>query len=296
MLAPKYETWTRLPLKDLKGDFIGFAERSTTYAFDDPEGARESAKRQTGHRNAIRQLGNGLPNIDVVAAINSKVVNFPYQRKAPVGTIIGLSDGGKMITDGLRETPRQKRRGNLRRTSASKMNSLPHCRYGTARTMTTRGLKLTTAITTTFKVMQSHIENIVRMGTYGAIIGKPGIGKSHLCECFAASDPNCIYVSASQGINVKYRPILKLIQQELRGELYLNAHRTTQDLEEEISCSLANDDYWLLIDESQNIDRGVIRTLLGFNDYLRGPNIPVVLIGNPQTLRSQRSDDFALDH
>lgn len=133
------------------------------------------------------------------------------------------------------------------------------------------------------------------MGTYGAIIGKPGIGKSHLCECFAASDPNCIYVSASQGINVKYRPILKLIQQELRGELYLNAHRTTQDLEEEISCSLANDDYWLLIDESQNIDRGVIRTLLGFNDYLRGPNIPVVLIGNPQTLRSQRSDDFALD-
>ncbi len=110
VLAPKYETWTRLPLKDLKGDFIGFAERSTTYAFDDPEGARESAKRQTGHRNAIRQLGNGLPNIDVVAAINSKVVNFPYQRKAPVGTIIGLSDGGKMITDGLRETPRQKRR------------------------------------------------------------------------------------------------------------------------------------------------------------------------------------------
>ncbi|WP_424361814.1 hypothetical protein [Methylocystis parvus] len=107
--VPKYEQWARLPVEDLQGNFLGFAQEDQRFSAFDPAGARESDHRRALQRGAVRVLDKSAPTIDVTAEILAFSANAPKALPAPIGGRVTASDNEKNISRGLRETPKAQR-------------------------------------------------------------------------------------------------------------------------------------------------------------------------------------------
>ncbi|HEY8163869.1 MAG TPA: hypothetical protein VIF34_16620 [Methylocystis sp.] len=107
--VPKYEQWARLPVEDMQGNLLGFAEEDQAFSYFDPAGARESDRRRALQRRAIRDLDKSAPDIDVTAEILAFPSNAPKALPAPIGARVTATDKEKTIARGLKETPKAQR-------------------------------------------------------------------------------------------------------------------------------------------------------------------------------------------
>jgi DNA transposition AAA+ family ATPase len=147
--------------------------------------------------------------------------------------------------------------------------------------------------TATSKLITSHINEICYARTVGAIVAPPGTGKSYTAQCISDSNPDALYIQATE-LTARTKPLLKEIGKVLKGSYYFNQHRSADDLYNELKSCLSETNYFLLIDEAQNIEASTVRLLLTLNDNpdLR---IPIVFIGNRYFLRRTKAASFALD-
>lgn len=110
---PKYSGFDRVAVKSLKGDLIGIAERDRAFAYLDPEGAKEAARRVSINRKAVRAHGRKAPNIDPVLMLERSIALLPAPPEAPVGAIVSASDEAKAIGAGLKESPKARRKREI---------------------------------------------------------------------------------------------------------------------------------------------------------------------------------------
>jgi hypothetical protein len=122
--VPKYEQWARLPVEDMQGNFLGFAEEDRPFNYFDSAGGRESDRRRKLQRRAVRQLDNSVPDIDVTAEILDFQTNVPKALPAPVGARVTASDKEKAVARSVKESPeaKRKRADNVRRYNIEKSN------------------------------------------------------------------------------------------------------------------------------------------------------------------------------
>jgi hypothetical protein len=107
--VPKYEHWARLPVSDMAGNFLGFAEEDQAYAYFDPAGARESDRRRALQRRAIRDLDKSATDIAATSKILDFAAHAPKALPAPIGARVTATDKEKTIARGLKETPKAQR-------------------------------------------------------------------------------------------------------------------------------------------------------------------------------------------
>jgi hypothetical protein len=102
-------SWQRLPIFDMNGNPIGFAEREKRYDYLDPEGAKESARRAKVAGQSVYAMEKGLPQLDPLQEAleaHSNIVPLPK----PKTDRIRLNPQQQAIVDGIKETPIDKRR------------------------------------------------------------------------------------------------------------------------------------------------------------------------------------------
>lgn len=108
VLIPKYETWSRLPVRDDAGRLLGFAVPDDAYGILDPAGAVEGQARALVHRRAVRALDRSAPDIDPLAERIAYLEGQAEPQQAPVVAKITPSDEAAAIIKGLRETPSER--------------------------------------------------------------------------------------------------------------------------------------------------------------------------------------------
>ena len=64
LLIPKYEDWTRLPVRDEAGRIFTYVHRDTAFGILDPAGAREADARSRQHRSGVIALDRSVPDLD----------------------------------------------------------------------------------------------------------------------------------------------------------------------------------------------------------------------------------------
>jgi hypothetical protein len=108
--VPKYEDWPRLPVYDMQGNHLGFAEEDEPFAYFDPAGAQESGRRRALEIRKIRELGKSAPDIDILSEVLSFSANAPKALPAPVDGHISATEDEKAVAHGLKETPKARRK------------------------------------------------------------------------------------------------------------------------------------------------------------------------------------------
>lgn len=101
--VPKFEEPTVLPVLDLSGKLLGFAEPVKRYGPLDPAGAREAARIAGIHLQGIQDLDRAVPDIDVPAEITRAAEALPATQIANVVGVISVSDQAREIADGIAE-------------------------------------------------------------------------------------------------------------------------------------------------------------------------------------------------
>lgn len=105
VLIPKYDRWSRLPIRDDHGQLLGFAEEDRPFAILDPAGAVEADARSKVHRQAVRALDRTVPDVDPLAERITYLRGRTPEPEAPIVARISPSDEAAEIVKGLRESP-----------------------------------------------------------------------------------------------------------------------------------------------------------------------------------------------
>ena len=108
VLVPKYEDWSRLPVRDDRGELLGFAEPDSEFQFLDARGAIEAKRRADAHRRSVKALDRSAPDVNPLLETLSLAARLPPPTTAPVGATIGMSGLSKAIVSGLSETPHER--------------------------------------------------------------------------------------------------------------------------------------------------------------------------------------------
>ena len=109
VLVPKYHGWNRLPLMDKRGEIFGFAEPDCTYGMLDPAGAKESFRRATLHKTAVKQLDRSAPTLNVIQDLAETVAMLPPSPIAPEEERISATREAKTIHQGIFESDEARR-------------------------------------------------------------------------------------------------------------------------------------------------------------------------------------------
>lgn len=112
ILVPKYEDWSRLPVKDDRGHLLGFAEPDRTFGFRDAAGAIEAHDRAQRNRRAIAALERAVPTVNRLKERLELATDLPPPPVAPVVASISHSKEASIIAAGLNE-PAAARRNRL---------------------------------------------------------------------------------------------------------------------------------------------------------------------------------------
>jgi hypothetical protein len=96
LLVPKYEDWSCLPVRDDRGELMGFAVPDKAYGFFDREGAVEAKERRAAGRAEIRALDRSAPDLDVSAERAAYMRSLPPPLVASIGATIGAGDAAAM--------------------------------------------------------------------------------------------------------------------------------------------------------------------------------------------------------
>lgn len=108
VLIPKFQQWDHLPIKDVRGNLLGFAEEDRPFGFLDPAGARESKRRQRIRLISTQDHYKSAPTIDVEAELQKLAQTAPKQLPAPIGACVTASDAARTIAQGVKEGPKAK--------------------------------------------------------------------------------------------------------------------------------------------------------------------------------------------
>lgn len=101
LLAPKYEDWQRLPVRDEAGTVFTFVKRDAAFAILDPDGAREADKRSRVHRGGVAALDRAAPDLDRLAerAKLAKTLPPPPALPAPVARLTASAEAEEIAVN-----------------------------------------------------------------------------------------------------------------------------------------------------------------------------------------------------
>lgn len=134
-------------------------------------------------------------------------------------------------------------------------------------------------------------DNARQMGWNGAIVGRPGIGKSFVASEYARSHPRTEYISLTQPKASSYRSMLKtMLRLDWRDE---EKSISTYSLDLKFR-NLDFKEYLFILDEAQLIPLDVLRALLALTIAERTDGqITIVFCGNDQLLQRKKISEEA---
>lgn len=157
-------------------------------------------------------------------------------------------------------------------------------------------MKIKSTETPTFKAMVNHVKTTIESRTIGSILGKPGVGKSHLGHMFAASDPNCVFIEIGFSRLKSDTQLWRLLHNEVLGRGYHITHRSANSMRRDVEEFLNScPDLWLWFDEIQRAEPEIILSLLPLNTAFKGSNTPIILSGNREYWTGRGANAFDVD-
>ena len=128
------------------------------------------------------------------------------------------------------------------------------------------------------------------------IVGPPGIGKTTGLQEMSRRDPSIILITATSANGAK-TPFFRFLADHISERtIHFRRHdrqplhdlflRMGETLQEELP------DFAIAADESQNIQPDATRLLLDLNEFF---GVPILLVGNPHTLKSTKANQEALN-
>lgn len=105
LLIPKYEDWSRLPVRDDRGRLLGFAEPDREFALLDASGALESKRRADAHRAAVAALDRSAPDVVPIAERAAFMAELSPPPTPGIAATIGHSAEAAEIATAIAESP-----------------------------------------------------------------------------------------------------------------------------------------------------------------------------------------------